>query len=174
MALHHRMVRREPWQRFTLLDILLLQASFGLSFSLACSVGPAGATALERAVAGTVWGAVLAGPIVLMAQWIVRNRSRGLSAGEWLWLSPTALFCLLWLSLQGPAAYHSALSRHLFSFWVFAQVTCMGVAVATLVSGLRGYRSTVPCFWTDRAGNLAGLVFGIWSFLLFLPFALAG
>ena len=173
MALQHRIARREAWQRFTLLDVLLVQASFGLSFSLACSLEP-GADGIERALAGTVWGMVLAGPIVLMAQWTLRNRSRGLSAGELLWLSPTVLFSLLWCSLRGPAAYHPDLSRYLFSFWVFAQVTCIGVAMATLLSGLRGYRSTVPCYWTDRTGNWAGLLFGVWTFLFVLPFAFSG
>lgn len=173
MALPHRIARREPWQRFTLLDVLLVQASFGLSFSLACSLEPE-ADAFERAVAGSIWGLVLAGPIVLMVQWTLRDRSRGLSAGEWLWLSPTVLFALLWLALRGPAAYHPDLSRYLFSFWVFAQVTCIGVALATLLSGLRGYRGTVPCYWTDRTGNWAGLVFGVWTFLFVLPFALSG
>jgi len=167
------MVRREPWQRFTLLDVLLVQASFGFSFSLACSLAPA-SDGIERALAGTIWGLVLAGPIVLMVQWTLRNRSRGLSAGEWLWLSPTVLFALLWLALRGPTSYHADLSRYLFSFWVFAQVTCIGVALATLVSGLRGYRSTVPCYWTDRTGNWAGLLFGVWTFLFVLPFALSG
>jgi len=173
MAIQHRIVRREAWQRFTLLDGLLVQASFGLSFSLACSLEPA-ADGIERAVAGTIWGLVLAGPIVLMCQWTLRNRSRGLSAGEWLWLSPTVLLGLLWFSLRGPMAYHPDLSRYLLSFWVFAQVTCIGVALATLLSGLRGYRSTVPCYWTDRTGNWAGLLFGVWTFLFVLPFALSG
>ena len=174
MSTQPRIARRGAWQRFTLLDMLLLQASFALSFSLACSLEPAGAGGVERAIAGTVWGMVLAGPIVLTVQWTVRRRSRGLSAGELLWLSPTVLFCLLWFSLEGPVASYPEVSRHVFSFWVFAQVTCMGVAVATLLSGLRGYRSTVPCYWTDRTGNWAGLLFGVWTFLFVLPFALSG
>ncbi len=165
-------MRREAWQRFTLLDVFLVQASFGLSFSMACSLDPE-AGGVERALSGIVWGLVWAGPIVLMVQWTLRNRSRGLSAGELLWLTPTLLFCLLWFSLRGPVAGHSELSRYLFSFWVFAQVTCIGVAVATLVSSLRGYRSTVPCYWTDRLGSWAGLLFGLWTFVL-LPFALSG
>ena len=172
MAFQHRIRNLEPWQRFTLLDLFLLQASFCFSFSLACSLEP-GAEGMERAVAGVVWGMVLAGPIVLMVQWTVRKRSRGLSAGEWLWLSPTVLFCLLWCSLEGPAGSPREVSRYLFSFWVFAQVTCIGVAVATLLSNLRGYRSTVPCYWTDRTGNWVGLVFGLWSFVM-LPLALSG
>jgi hypothetical protein len=172
MGLEHYLRKTEAWQRFTLLDALLLQASFGLSFSLACSLEPE-APGVERALAGTVWGLVLAGPIVLMVQWTLRNRSRGLSAGELLWLSPTVLFCLFWCSLRGPAAHRADLSRYLLSFWIFAQVTCIGIAVATLFSGLRGYRGTVPCYWTDRVGNWVALLFGVWNFVI-LPFALAG
>ena len=172
MVAHPRTIRREAWQRFTLLDVFLVQASFGLSFSMACSLDPR-AGGVERALSGIVWGLVWAGPLVLMVQWTVRNRSRGLSAGELLWLTPTVLFGLLWFSLRGPAANHYELSRYLFSFWVFAQVTCIGVAVATLVSSVRGYRSTVPCHWTDRTGSWAGLLFGLWTFVL-LPFALSG
>ena len=76
--------RRDTWQRFTLLDLFLLQASFGFGFSLACSFSPSEAGPVELATAGVVWGFVFAGPMVLMVQWIVRKRSRALSLGEWL------------------------------------------------------------------------------------------
>ncbi|MFH1265405.1 MAG: hypothetical protein ABIK89_06720 [Planctomycetota bacterium] len=49
----------------------------------------------------------------------------------------------------------------------------IGIALATLFSGLRGYRSTVPCHWTDRAGSWASVLFGLWTLCLFLPFVLS-
>jgi hypothetical protein len=174
MSLPHRLEDRETWRRLTLLDLLLVQAAFGLSFSLASSLGPVEVGGIERAMAGVIWGLVFAGPITLMTQWTLRHRSRGLSAGEWLWLSPTVLFAVLWCSLKGPAAAYPALSRTLFWGWAFAQVTCMGVAVAALFSGLRGFRNAVPCRWTDRTGAWASLLFGVWMFLFVLPFALTG
>ena len=174
MAALHRVARRETWQRFTLLDVLLVQASFGLSFSMACSLWPGEAGGVERVVSGTVWGLVFTGPITLLAQWTLRSRSRGLSAGEWLWLSPTVLFGLLACSLCGPVARFPELSRHLFSLWMWAQVTSIGAALAILFSGLRGYRSIVPCYWTDRAGTWASLLFGIWTFCFVLPVVLSG
>ena len=174
MALPHRWENRKTWQRLTLLDLLLVQAAFGLSFSLAASLGPSEVGGVERAMSGAAWGLVFAGPLVLMTQWTLRRRSHGLSAGEWLWLSPTVLFAVLWCSLKGPAAAYPALSRTLFWGWAFAQLTCMGTAVATLFSGLRGFRNAVPCRWTDRTGAWASLLFGFWMFLFVLPFALAG
>ena len=174
MALPRRWENRKTWQRLTLLDLLLVQAAFGLSFSLASSLGPSQVGVVERTMAGIVWGLVFAGPMVLMTQWTLRHRSRGLSAGEWLWLCPTLLFALLWCALKGPAAAYPGLSRTLFWGWVFVQVTSIGIAVATLFSGLRGYRNHVPCRWTDRTGAWASLLFGVWMFLFVLPFALAG
>jgi hypothetical protein len=84
------------------------------------------------------------------------------------------LFGLLWFSLKGPAAAFPGLGRALFCVWLFAQVTSIGVAVATLISGLRGYRDDMPCRWTDRTGTWASLLFGVWMFLFVLPFALSG
>ncbi|MFH1268498.1 MAG: hypothetical protein ABIK89_22475, partial [Planctomycetota bacterium] len=143
MAYPHRLRNLQSWQRFTLLDMLLIQAAFGIGFSLACSLEPAEVAAVERITAGTVWGFVFAGPIVLMVQWTLRARSRGLSLGEWLWLSPALLFFFLWCSLELPAKLYPGLSPYLFLLWMFAQVTAIGIALATLFSGLRGYRSTV-------------------------------
>jgi hypothetical protein len=174
MAVQDRITNLESWRRFTLLDALLVQASFGVSFSLARAVAPAEAGGIEHVVVGAVWGLVLAGPVVLMTQWTVRHRSGGLSAGEWLWLAPTALFALLWFAVNGPGARHPLLGHYLFWFWLFAQVTCMGVAVPTLFSGWRGYRSRVPCYWTDRTGTCVSLLFGVWTFLFALPFVLTG
>lgn len=173
MAYPHRLRNLESWQRFTLLDMLLVQAAFAVGFSLACSLEPAEVAAVERVTAGTVWGFVFVGPIVLMVQWTLRARSRGLSAGEWLWLSPALLFFLLWCSLELPANLFPGLSRHLFSIWVYAQVTVIGVGLAILFAGLRGLRGTVPCPWTDLAGSWASVLFGLWTLCLFLPFVLA-
>ena len=157
-----------------MLDVFLIQTSFGLGFSLACTLGAEEAGAIELATAGIAWGFVFAGPIVLITQCALRDRSRGLSIGEWLWLSPAALFCLLCSSLGGPAVHYPWLGHYLFSFWVFAQVICMGVSLANLFSGLRGYRNAVPCPWTDRTGSWAGFLFGLWTFCFVLPFALSG
>ena len=179
----------ESWQRFTLLDLLLLQASFGLGLALACSPGTGEPSGVERMIAGAVLGSVFAGPIILMTQWTVRDRSRPLTAGEWLWLSPSVLFFILWCSLKLSPLFDSQSSEHLFGFWIFAQITCseylfnfwifaqvacIGASVATLFSGFRGYRSTVPCYWTDRMGGWASLFFGIWVFVAVLPGVLAG
>jgi hypothetical protein len=166
--------KRETWQRFTLLDLFLIQASFGFGFSLACSFSPKGSGPVELATAGIVWGFVFAGPIVLMVQWIVRKRSRALSLGEWLWLSPTALFLLFFCSVEGPVAASAQWGRYLFLSWVFAQVMSMGVSVANLFSGLRGYRGTAPCLWTDQAGSGAAFLFGAWTVCVVLPFVLLG
>ncbi len=166
MALPFRMHRSQPWQRLTLLDLLLLQASFGLGFSLVCWLYPGEAGAPGRVITGVVFGAVFAGPTILLAQWTLRGRSRPLSAGEWLWLSPPLLFGLLWCSLRIPLDWYS---EHLFGAWIFAQITFIGVALATLFSGFRGYRSTVPCYWTDRTGSWVSLLFGLWVFFFVVP-----
>lgn len=165
MAVLDRVQRQDPWRRLTLLDLLLLQASFALGFSLACWLGPPESRA-ERVVTGIVFGAMFAGPIILLAQWTLRGRSRPLSAGEWLWLSPPVLFCLLWTSFKIASGWYF---ERLFGAWMFAQITCTGVALATLFSGLRGYRNTVPCYWTDRAGSWVSLLFGLWTVVFVLP-----
>jgi len=174
MSVQHRIHRRQTWRRFTLLDAFLIQASFAIGFSLACTLGGEQAGAVELATAGVAWGFVFAGPIVLMTQWTLRGRSRGLRVGEWLWPSPAALFALLCSSLGGPSVQYPRLCHYLFSFWVFAQVICMGVSLANLLSGIRGYRNAVPCAWTDRTGSWAGFLFGLWTFCFVLPFALSG
>jgi hypothetical protein len=174
MSVSHRIGNPEIWRRFTLLDLLLLQACFGFGLALACSPGTGEAAGVERMIAGMVLGAVFAGPIILMTQWTLRGRSRPLSAGEWLWLTPTVLFLLLSCSLRFSPDFDLGSSSRLFVVWMFAQVTCTGVALATLFSSLRGYRSTVPCYWTDRLGSWASLLFGIWIFLAVLPGILLG
>lgn len=172
MSFSRWLPKRESWQRLTLLDLFLLQAGIGFGFSLSCSFSLKQAGPAELATAGIVWGLVLAGPIVLMVQWIVRKRSRALSIGEWLWLSPTALFLLLCLSVEGPIAASVHWGRYLFLFWVFAQVMAMGVSLANLFSGLRGCRVTAPCLWTDQAGSGAAFLFGAWTICFVLPFLL--
>jgi hypothetical protein len=174
MAIRPRAEKRETWQRFTLLDMLLVQAGFGLGFSLAFSLGPGEMRTVERVIAGVVFGSVLAGPIVLLTQWTLRRRSRPLSAGEWLWLSPPVLFFALWCSVRISAVWHPGIGGFLFVVWMFVEVTCLGVAVALLVSGLRGYRSTVPCYWTDRSGCWVALLFGMWVFVFVFPAILLG
>jgi hypothetical protein len=166
MAVRHRVYRRHPWQRFTLLDMLLLQASFALGFSLVRSVDPARAEGVRQVITAVVFGAVLAGPVILLTQWTLRRRSRPLSAGEWLWLSPLVLFFVLWCASEIPSAWWS---EFLFGAWVFAQVNCFGATLATLLSGLRGYRDTVPCYWTDRTGSWVSVLFGLWVVSIALP-----
>ncbi|MHC4398122.1 MAG: hypothetical protein ACYTG0_00405 [Planctomycetota bacterium] len=169
MTVPNRVYRREPWQRFTLLDMLLVQASFGLGFSLAFAPGGEDLGRMERVIAGVVLGFVSSGPIVLLTHWAVRDRSRALSLGEWLWLSPTVLTSILWCSLKMPAEWYPQVGSRLFVVWILAQAACFGAAIATLASGARGYRSTVPCYWTDRWGTWASLLFGAWAFATVLP-----
>ena len=159
--------RPQRWQRFTLLDVLLLQVGFAVGFSLMCldpfnrvGWGP-------RIPAAILLGAVVAGPIVLLVQNAARGRSGPLSLGEWLWLSPIALTtCGVAgvLVIRGVASIDCEEPSEamlgaiilsaifLVSFLILAEATCTLLGLLVLLAGITGARPRVPCSWTDRFG----------------------
>lgn len=89
-----------PWQRFTLLDGLMLQAGCAAGCALAGALfwdprGELSTTAvLLWLVVGTGAGLLLSGPLVLGVQWSVRRRRTPLTYGEVCWLVPLLLGAL--------------------------------------------------------------------------------
>ena len=165
--------RLESWQQFTLLDLFLLQAALVLGFSLSWSVRAVEDMWVERLIAAVPFGAVLAGPIVLSVQWILRRRRALPSRGEQLWLGSffcwTAGFCLFALvywaerAMQSPSAEY-AIAGLAFSFcpvWI-TQTACSLWAFVLLLRRRRNRENRVPCEWTDRFGCAASLFFGLW------------
>ena len=165
--------RVESWQRFTLLDFFLLQAALVLGFSLSWSFEPAEDMWIERLITAVAIGLVLAGPIVLSVQWIVRRRGALPSRGEQLWLGSffcwTVGFCLIALVyladlvMTSPSAEYAAtaLTCSLCPLWI-TQTACSLWAFVLLFRRWRNQEKRVPCEWTDRFGCAASLIFGLW------------
>ncbi len=165
--------RRKSWQRFTLLDVLLLQAGVALGFSLvflafgprASELAPPGLVVLV--VAAVLLGMILSGPLVLSVQIVFRGRRERLSMGEWLWLSPLVLGLAAviggeaWagLSASGRPGDEGHLVVLVLLILLFAsvQAACMLNALMVLAAGT----GPVPCVWTDRFGAASCLASGV-------------
>jgi hypothetical protein len=148
---------KEPWQRFTLLDVFLLQASFAIGLSLAVTLAPPATGWLFRALAAVVLGLTVAGPICLGTQWAFRGRRSGLSMGEWLGFTPAAFFAVgLLVAVVGPLFPLILLA---LVVWVLAQPLFALVALGALVGLFMGDRPEVKCTWTDAFGSSVCILF---------------
>lgn len=172
---------QQPWQRFTLLDALLLQAGFAVGFSLAgCVIWSPGQSlrAFELAlwiVAGTNCGAVLSAPLVLTVQWCFRGRQGRLSRGEWLWLGLFLVFA---------ASFLAALLQSRDPVEAFFYACLMGcffpVFLLPVMAARHEFRSAwrlgrpVPCGWTDAFGTAWVFGLGVLDLLMVLYGVLGG
>ncbi|MDI9443163.1 MAG: hypothetical protein QM844_03250 [Planctomycetota bacterium] len=171
----------QPWQQFTVLDGLLLQAGYAIAFSVVFLPARGAFEAIDIGsvvlvlIAACLGGAV-SGPIVLGSQWLFRGRWIALSAGEWLWLSPLAVFVAgllgIWVIYWGAHSLPDPEEIRAVSFAILAMVLCLveiGCAVNALIVLLArtsGELSPPPCSWTDRFGALTCLVIGAALFLI--------
>ena len=152
----------EPWQRFTLLDLFLLQFGFALGFSAAAILKPKEASAVFVLVAGSFFAALACGPIVLWVQWAIRDRWASLSAGEWLWLATSALYGLavcagVFVEITESGNAFALLAAPVVVAWLLAQGFCGLVALVVLLKRFDG-GSSVACRWTDWAGLIVTLL----------------
>lgn len=166
----------QPWQRFTLLEALLLQAAFAAGFSVVATlvwssgVQPRPIEMVLLTVAGVVLGATLAGPIVLATHWLVRGRRESLSLGEWLWLAPSAVCTAMALLrlvfeilLPGAAAEALWAPVAVLVLALFQGCPLLSVGLAFASDTERGGRAT--CVWTDRSGIVLNVALGLLELL---------
>lgn len=192
----------KAWQRFTLLDLLLLHASFAVGLSITSSVRldqtgwvPPIALAsafdvdgwIHRVVGAAMFGCVVAGPLVLLGQWLWQGRRTPLSVGEWLWLGSGVywafLLCLflalsyrLWIFANvDPLTASYLLITILFSPWLVAVVptACVLAALPRLIEVAREEREPVPwrpvpCRWTHWFGAAVSVLWAAWLWYLIL------
>ena len=151
-------VEKEPWQRFTLLDVFLLQASFAIGLSLAVTLAPPATGWLFRALAAIVLGSTVAGPVVLGTQWALRGRRSRLSGGEWLWFTPIVfLGGVLSASMAVPVPNGFIVALGIV--WLSMQALFSLIAVGALVGLFMGDRPEVRCAWTDAFGSSVCILF---------------
>ena len=178
----HTPEKLEPWQRFTLLDLLLLPVAFGVVCSsvFVPYAGQVFALPAEKVlglfVLAILAGCIAAGPLVFLVQLGLRGRRRGLSLGEWLWLSPLALGLIgtagkaiilgVYERCESPlgeamlgALFLSAIL--LASFLLLAETVCVLAGLAVFLAGVMGKRSRVPCQWTDQFGGSTCFLVGV-------------
>ncbi len=166
-----------PWQRFTVLDALLLQAGYALAFSVILS--PYRRLAFHSFDEGTLvvlaatlmLGNVFSGPIVLGSHWLVRGRRSFPSAGEWLWLSPVVLcgvalfgiWALHWIAQLFPSP--KEIRALFYILWgitlALAEIGCLLNAMMILAARSFGDLDHPPCGWTDRFGAWTCLLTGV-------------
>ena len=174
----------EPWQRFTVLDVMLLQAGYALALAMVLS--PARRMVVTTFDEGTLFilltticlGSVFSGPIVLASHWLFRGRRTGLSAGEWLWLSPfgillslaLGIWALHWLAqvLPDPAEMRAVFFSLLGLVLFLVEIGCTLNALLVVVARSVGDLTEPPCWWTDRFGTLTCLLIGVIAFLCVL------
>lgn len=173
----------ERWRRFTLLDMLLVQAAFAAALSIAWQTRTAESGWIAPVIAAVVFGSIFAGPIVLISQWTLRGRRALPSTGEQLWIASfvcwTAGFYLIvllrWLmeEKESSATLYAAavLGTSVCSLCVI-QTICSGIALVWLVTGALKRRAPAPCQWTDRCGSLACLLLGMWPWITWVGMVL--
>lgn len=169
--------KTRPWQRFTVLDALLLQAGYALAFSVILS--PYRRLAFHTFDEGTLvvliatlsLGNVFSGPIVLGSHWLVRGRRSLPSAGEWLWLSPIALcgvallgiWALHWIAQVFPSP--NDIRALFYILWgltlALVEIGCLLNAFLILAARSFGDLGRAPCGWTDRFGAWTCLLMGV-------------
>ena len=148
----------QAWQRFTLLDVFLLQASFAIGLSVVVTFAPPATGWLFRALAAVVLGSAVAGPICLGTQWALRGRRSRLSAGEWLWFTPIVfLGGVLSASMAVPVPYGFILALGIV--WFSMQALFSLIALGALVGLFMGDRPEVKCPWTDAFGSSVCILF---------------
>ena len=172
----------EPWQRFTILDLLLLPVAFGVVCSsvFVPYAGHVFALPLEKMLAlfvlAILAGCIAAGPLVFLVQLGFRGRRRGLSLGEWLWLSPLVLR-LIWKAGEAiilgvyercETPIGEAMLGALFlsavllaSFLLLVEAVCVAAGMAVFLGGVMGKRSDAPCEWTDQFGGATCFMVGV-------------
>ena len=178
----HTPEKPEPWQRFTLLDLLLLPVAFGVVCS-SVFVPHAGRVftlpvekVLSLFVLAILAGCMAAGPLVFLVQLGLRGRRRGLSLGEWLWLSPLVLGLIgtagkaiilgVYERCESPlgeatlgALFLSAVL--LASFLLLVEAVCVLAGLGVFLAGVMGKRLEVPCEWTDQFGGATCFLVGV-------------
>ena len=178
----HTPEKLEPWQRFTLLDLLLQPVAFGIVCSsvFVPHAGRVFALPPDRMlglfVLAILAGCIAAGPLVFLVQLGFRGRRRGLSLGEWLWLSPLALgligtagkAIILGVYERCESPLGEAMLGGLFlaavllaSFLLLAEAVCALAGLAVFLAGATGNRPRVPCEWTDQFGGATCFLVGV-------------
>lgn len=158
---------RQSWQRFGLLDAVLLLLGLGLGFVLVLlpEYALGGLRPGAHVVVGLLNGAILGGPIVLFAQRFVHDRREPLSSGERIWLSQS-LFA-------GVGILSSVIACSTLPEYDVVLCLCpLGLIVAILIPaivlrslwlvllGCSGLRDPIPCRWTDTFGLVLSFVTG--------------
>ncbi len=172
----------EPWQRFTLLDVLLIPVAFGIVCSsvFVPYAGRVFALPLDKMfglfVLAILAGCIGAAPLVFLVQIGFRGRRRGLSLGEWLWLSPLALgltgtagrAIILGVYERCESPLGEAMVSGLFlaavllaAFLLLAETICALTGLAVFMAGVMGNRTNVPCEWTDQFGGATCFLVGV-------------
>lgn len=142
------------WTRFSIADALVLTASVAVGFAIARHAD----SDVGRGVGGAVIGAALAGVAAIVFQIAVRGRRARLTAGEVLWLSPTALFVGV-VAVSDVLGALGAGPEPLFvvqaTFLGFGALAIFLSSVGVLVRTATGARPRDRCTWSDVAGCLA-------------------
>jgi hypothetical protein len=164
---------KAAWQRFTILDLLLLFPAYAIAaaitrplFNHPRSVHYSVIGYLSSVLIVTTLGSILAGPIILLAQVMVRKRRAMISAGEWVWLGPLPLSALMAIVtlLHFSREFWDILGL-LAALFAFVSFISSLVALFLLLASVYGRRD-VPCFWTDRLGIATAVAAGILAVIL--------
>jgi hypothetical protein len=148
------------WQRLTILDLLLLMLSYGVSGAFCAwkydsdAAGMADAdiiTRIDLFLSIIIGGNNLASVFVLTTQYVFRHRRKWPSAGKWLWLLPLAMLSVF-LVVPDPA-----------SFMLFEGILalCSVSSLVLLIRRVLGYWGRATCRWTDVFGSLTCLSNGV-------------
>jgi len=146
------------WQRLTILDLLLLMASYSVAGSLCIQPSEHVVTQNTELYTKTddfLWivmtGNSLSPLFILTMQVVCRHRRKWLSTGEWLWLAPLAMLFGALLS----QSFSEPLPILMFVLGVLS--LCSVVAAVFLICRACGYWEKVTCRWTDIFGSLTCL-----------------
>ncbi|MCE5269075.1 MAG: hypothetical protein LLG00_14465 [Planctomycetaceae bacterium] len=150
--------------RLTILDLLLLMFSYALGFGISrcwweeavkVPARPPWTTPVtigDLVIDGISLGTLIAGPIAVVSQWVMRRRRLRLSPGEWLWIVPV----LNYLGLTVAGNLEMGLVALMVAF--LAQAICAVFGVALALFRLSGEWSGVECRWTEIMGCFVNAV----------------
>ena len=136
------------WGRFSLVDGMIVIAASAIGMSLAAKASEPDLPRIIWALSAVLYGALIAGPLILASQWI-RGRRAVLSPGESLWLSPLVLY----LATYAIGLIPSVPGVVVVLLWVAVQVILSVIAFCWLIVGYVAKRPTVECRWTDSLGS---------------------
>jgi hypothetical protein len=172
-----------PWQRFTMLDILLLFVAYALGFGFLKSSAMYLGKVTEESpelntmrlaiffLVGLGLGSNFSAPIILGSQFFFRGRKYPLGIGEGFWLVSFGVITILFLVLSFK---NSLYGNEFWEIPIFGIITIFvplaAIKILVKIFRMKKIYPETPCLWTEYFGYFTHCLNSILIILLLQGF----